>query len=261
MDQPAYARIPGRFGIVVARVGETAVSCELPVEPGHLDGDGVTRPAAIMMAVDMAVGLSAGFGVTPDWTMTADTAIQFIDECRMGPLRVDAHCVKRGRTQVLAEARVVDAGADDALIALATASHGVLTPDFENELTRMAIGDRISFPRPPDTGRGDLETQFGIRVDADGVSIPVDERTRNPWGILHGGLTGLVVEVIARSVGVAPLEDVVLRFLRPVRVGPGRARVVEELTRRDRHLLRVEMYDEGGDRVASVAHVVGRRSG
>lgn len=267
-DTELFKAVPGRYGVAVTRTGDMTVSCHLPLEPDKLASDGSARPAAVMMGVDMAAGLAAGMGVHPDATMTADTAVQFVSSARAGPLRIDARCIKPGRSQSLSEVTVVDEGADDAIVAVATANHGVMTPTsrprpagrptFTNEIMALGIGDTISFPRPPDAGTGDLEQHFGLSVKNGEVRIPVDDRTRNPLGILHGGLTGLVLDAIALSVGFTRLDEVMIRFMRPVREGPGLASIVDDMTFDGRRLLRVEMRDESADRLAVLAHVVGR---
>ena len=258
MSGEAYQAIPGRYGVDVTRTGDAALSCRVPVEPDKLRADGSIRPAAVMMGVDMAAGLAAGLGVSPSWTMTADAAVQFVGPVREGPIRIDARCVKAGRTQALAELTIVDEGADDAIVAVATANHGVMAPDFTNEFMALEIGGRAGFERPAGAGTGDLEDHFGVSVESGIVRIPVDDRTRNPWGILHGGLTGLVMEVTADAAGVSRLDEVVIRYLRPVREGPGRAQVTDEHGVNGRRLLKIEMYDEGADRLAVLGTVIGR---
>ena len=153
---------------------------------------------------------------------------------------------------------VVDEGAEDAIVAVATANHGVMTLTFSNELMALGIGDTASFERPADAGTGELEHHFGLSVATGEVRIPVDERTRNPWGILHGGLTGLVLDAIALSVGFTQLDELMIRFMRPIREGAGRATIIDDMGLDGRRLLRVEMRDENADRLAVIAHVVGR---
>ena len=82
----------------------------------------------------------------------------------------------------------------------------------------------------------------------------------NPWGILHGGLTGLLMEQAARRAGVAEPTDFVVRYLRAVKEGPGVVRVVETVDRDDTRLVRLELVDAGADRVAVVATIGGRRA-
>lgn len=257
-DVPAYSLVPGRYGVEVKRVGEVAVECRIPFEPDKIGADGGMRLAAVLMGIDMGAGVAAGLGVMPDWSITSDASVRMLGEARVGPLRIDAHCLKVGRSQCLAEITVVDEGAEDLVVALATANHAVMSPPFENVLMRMRIGETVSMDRPVDAGTGELEDHFGVCVGPGEVRIPVDDRTRNPWGILHGGLTGLVVEAAAASVGVTRPAELMMRYLRPVREGPGVARVVEDLLVDGRRLLRIEMRDQGADRLAVLAHVMGR---
>ena len=157
-DTELFKAVPGRYGVAVTRTGDMTVSCHLPLEPDKLASDGSARPAAVMMGVDMAAGLAAGMGVHPDATMTADTAVQFVSSARAGPLRIDARCIKPGRSQSLSEVTVVDEGADDAIVAVATANHGVMIPTsrprpagrptFTNEIMALGIGAHLAQVRP-----------------------------------------------------------------------------------------------------------------
>ena len=79
------------------------------------------------------------------------------------------------------------------------------------------------------------------------VGLEINDRVRNPWGILHGGATAVLVDAAAtHTIGPdAATADVVLHFLRPGRVGPAIARTSILGRRRDGHLLRVEVVDAG----------------
>lgn len=253
-----YEHIPGRYGVEIERTG-FGTSTFVPLRPDLADADGRLRIAAVLMGIDMGAGLAAGMAVLPGWTVTADIETRLVGACAVGPLRVDSRAIKPGRTMSVVECRVVDAGADDALVALATANHGVLEPTFEDELRVMDVGARRVFTPPPDLGDS-LESYFGVDLDADVLRIDIGDRTRNPWGILHGGLTGLLVEQAAYRAGIAEPTDFVTRYLRSVKEGPGEIRVVETIDRGDTRLVRIELVDAGTDRVAVVATVGGRRT-
>jgi len=213
------------------------------------------------MAIDMACGMSAGLGVVPNWTVTADTEVRFVGRCVVGPLRVDARCVRPGRHQSLAEARVHDEGADDALVAIVTANHGVLKPEWDTFMANTPIGSVHRFRRPGIAAGDTLEDSFGVGTTGYGresiVSAPLNDRTRNPWGIFHGGLTGLLVENAATAAGIGQPTDIVLRFMRAIRQGPVEARVVDLLERDQDRLVTVEVWDTGADRLAVMATVSG----
>ena len=99
-----------------------------------------------------------------------------------------------------------------------------------------------------------------MNVSADDLRIDLSERTRNPWGILHGGLTGLLIEQAAFRAGIAAPTDFVTRYLRAVKEGPGEIRVVETIDRGETRLVRVELVDAGTGRVAVVSTVGGQRA-
>ena len=161
----------------------------------------------------------------------------------------------------IVEARVVDEGADDRLVALVTANHGVLESSFDHFLADAAVGDIQRFARPEHRDDEPLEDYFGVTVDRGAVRIPLATRAANPWGILHGGLHGLLVDVAATGAGVTAIQDVTLRFLNPVRTGPAIATVTDDVARADDRLLRVEVRDGDDGRLALLGHVVGRRTG
>jgi len=98
---------------------------------------------------------------------------------------------------------------------------------------------------------------FGVRtVDASTVALDITDRIRNPWGILHGGATAVLVDAAATQAVAAHaiVTDVVLHFLRPGRIGPAVARTTTLGRRPDGHVVRVEVVDAGaGDRVMAVA--------
>jgi len=261
MSADSYQLIPGRYGISITRAGESAITTHVPVEQGLTAHDGSLRPAAVLMALDMACGMSAGLGVVPNWTVTADTEVRFVGRCAVGPLRVDALCVRAGRHQSLAEARAYDEGSDDMLVAIATANHGVLVPEWDTFMARTPIGVVQRFHRPVVDDDTTLETSFGIEITGTGgdtlITAPLDHRTRNPWGIFHGGLTGLLVEDAAAAADLKGPTDIVMRFMRAIRHGPAVARVVEIIDRSTDRLVRIEIRDGDAERPAVIATVSG----
>jgi len=262
MTDKSYEIIPGRYGISITRAGQVAVTTHMPLEPGLCGADGALRPASVLMAIDMACGMSAGLGVVPNWTVTADTEVRFVGRCSVGPLRVDARCVRPGRHQSLAAATVHDEGADDARVAIVTANHGVLKPEWDTFMANTPIGSIHRFRRPVFDPGDTLENSFGVETTAVGgsaiVAAPLDDRTRNPWGIFHGGLTGLLVENAAAAAGIEEPTDIVLRFMRPIRQGPAEARVVDVVRRDSDSLVSVEVWDKSAGHLAVIATVSGR---
>ena len=140
---------------------------------------------------------------------------------------------------------------------------GTGTQVCEAVLTAAALepaGGPPSHPRPlhvPVPPREDSppkpEVFYGIRPrrtgDTGGVELDLVPTVRNPWGILHGGVTTSLVEaaVDAAMGRPAPITSEVLRFLAPGRVGPVGARADAVGVRPDGVLLRVEVRDHGAD--------------
>lgn len=252
---PGYEHIPGRYGVTITRTAE-GTATRIPLRPDLAAADGSLRLAAVLMGIDMGAGLAAGGAVLPMWTVTADIETRIVGPCTVGPLRVDSIPIKPGRTMSVVQSRLVDEGADDALVALSTANHGVLEPTFDDSLQHMDTGGVRVFAAPDDPG-GSLEEYFGIEADEAQVRVAITDRTRNPWGILHGGLTGLMMETAARAAGVAEPTDLVVRYLRAVHEGPAMTRVVEVVDRPGGRLVKIEMVDSGTGKLAATALVGG----
>ena len=252
---PSYEHIPGRYGVTITRTAD-GTATRIPLRPDLAAADGSLRLAAVLMGIDMGAGLAAGGAVLPLWTVTADIETRVVGRCLVGPLRVDSTPIKPGRTMSVVQSRLVDEGADDALVALSTANHGVLEPTFDDSLQHMDTGGVRVFAAPDDPG-GSLEDYFGIEVDDTRVQVAITERTRNPWGILHGGLTGLMMETTARAAGVAEPTDLMVRYLRAVNDGPATTRIVEVVDRPAGRLVKIEMVDTGTGKVAATAMVGG----
>jgi hypothetical protein len=66
---------------------------------------------------------------------------------------------------------------------------------------------------------------------------------------MHGGVVAMLVDLAAG----ARTTDVTLQFLAPNKVGPVRARRQDLGARSDGNVVRVEVRDEGLDRVTAVA--------
>ena len=135
----AFEHIPGRYGVTITHT-ETGTATRIPLRPDLAAEDGSLRLAAVLMGIDMGAGLAAGGAVLPKWTVTADIETRIVGRCVVGPLRVDSTPIKPGRTMSVVECRLVDEGADDALVALATANHGVLEPTFDDSLQHLEVG-------------------------------------------------------------------------------------------------------------------------
>jgi uncharacterized protein (TIGR00369 family) len=160
------------------------------------------------------------------------------------------------------DVRVTDAGAGDAVVADAVLTSAVLVPEggpprWDRPVRMQA--PPLPGPLPP------LVEWLGIRDVAGAppgvVELDVTDAVRNPWGIVHGGVTASLVDVAAERAVASQSEgpggvatgDVALHFLAPSRVGPVRATPTVMGERADGTVVLVEVRDVGGDRVVARA--------
>ena len=78
---------------------------------------------------------------------------------------------------------------------------------------------------------------------------------RNPWGIVHGGVTASLIDAAAEQVvpGARGVLDATVHYVAPSKVGPLVA-IGEVIARRAGDVLvRVEVRDSGTDRTTALA--------
>ena len=255
---PGVARY---FKTTMFVAGDGRCRATLPVRPDLADARGALRLGAVAYAVDVATGICSGVAVVDRglWIVTTDIQLAMVRPITEGPLLVDASTVRAGETTVVCEFVLTDASDGEVV------GGGTTT----NRPFPFAGGDDISlrFPRdtplPHDDGSpvsdDPIGDQLGIRpVGEDGsVEIDITERTRNPWGILHGGITGTLVDLAASAVGNGRTPDgATVRYLSPGRVGPVRATPTVVAEGADSTLVSVRVTDRGReDRTMAVATV------
>lgn len=211
-------------------------------------GGGMTLGALLTLS-DGLGGLCGGLAVLPRWVVSTNLMLRTARPDHVGPIRGRARVLRRGRNGVVTQIELRDEGNADALVGEAVLTSAALEPPEGMPMPPRPVSID---PGPLPEIEGTLRDALGIRqVDPpDGydaaVRMDVTDDVRNPWGIVHGGATAMLVE----SPDVAPLTDAVLHFLRPGRAGPmeARTRVV------DRGLLRVDVCDIGeGNRATATA--------
>lgn len=225
------------------------------LELEHLRGPmGNVRAGALLTMADTVGGMCGGLAALPGWVVSTNLMLSTVPAVHRGPLALDARVLRAGRKSVVTRVEIRDAGDAGELIADGILTSAVLQPE----------GGPPAFPRPmvltapegPDPALALLDF-FGIRPhDGAAVVLDITDRLRNPWGILHGGATAVLVDAAAaHAIGAdATTANVVMHFLRPGRVGPAVARASVLAERADGHLVRVEVVDTGADdRVMAVA--------
>jgi len=188
-----------------------------------------------------------------------------------GPLLLDTEVLRRGRSAIVTRTAVTSD--DGTAVATGWMTAAVLTPTGGPPEIRRPIRpvemepvDDPAFAAPP-------SEFFALREGRAPGEVVLDlvERTRNPWGILHGGAMTVLADTAAKSaVAATPAldatpglvtSDLIVHYLSPGRVGPivASARVVGRLG--PEHLVRVSVHDHGADdRPLVVAVVTVRRA-
>jgi len=253
-EAPVFTdRFTNHVGYESERTSATGASSWIAPRDDLLDDDGRLHPAVLGYLIDSTGGVVCGAAAVPSWVVTADLEYSVVGDARVGPWRADAVAVRPGRRQSLADVRVVDEGAGDALVAVGTVNHLVIAKDDDLDVPTMPVGVRYRPHAPLAPPIAALEEHFGLRVaeGAGTAELDVVGDAVNPLGILHGGLLSLLAVSAARALPGAHRRatEVMLRFVGSLpQDGVARA-VAEELPASDgTTLARVTIRDAGDDR-------------
>jgi uncharacterized protein (TIGR00369 family) len=239
--------------------GEGQMTGHAPVSAHLCGADGAVRTGALLTFIDNVGGICGGLAALPDgWVVSTNLAARVVGPARVGPVRIDASVLRRGRHSVVTAVQVRDGGADDVLVADGVLTSAILVPENgPPQWERPVELDNGAFEGDHETPG--LEDWLRVRaVNADTLEIDLADELRNPWGILHGGVVASLVDLAAAHATHGRTADVVLHFLAPNRVGPVRATAAVLGTRSDGHVCRVEIRDTGADRVTAVAIATAR---
>jgi uncharacterized protein (TIGR00369 family) len=237
--------------------GEGAVAGRA-ADVAHLRGrDGGVRTGALLALVDTVGGICAGLAALPEgWVVSTNLAGRSVRGAHHGPLRLDANVLRRGRNNVVTSVAVHDDGADGAFVAAGVLTSAILVPEHGpphwDRPLRFATGPLGGPPLPA------VEEWLALhsRGDLD-VEIDLADELRNPWGILHGGVVAMLVDLAAEHATGGVTTGAVLHFLSPNRVGPVRAHARPLGTRADGTVCRVEVHD-GAPRLTALAVATAR---
>jgi len=246
-----------------------------PGSPTTLDTNGRLGSDLLTCIIDSIGGMTSGLASLPNWIVTTNLMVRRAPDALVGSrgtgsLVLDTHVLRRGRSSVVTRVDVADLAGS--AVATSWMSCAILTPEngpppftrpvqpYEREVPADPI-----FAAPP-------HEFFNLSAGhAPGVvHLDVDQRLRNPWGILHGGSSAVVLDAAARSlvvgqpiVGATPeviVTDLAVHYLSPGRVGPIVATATSVGHRGPDHLVRVEVRDHGADdRLMALAMTTVRR--
>ena len=239
--------------------GETIrVQGHAPAAP-HLRGPhGGVRAGALLTMFDNVGGLCGGLAALPEgWVVSTNLSARSVALDHVGPMRIDARVLRQGRSSVLTAVQIHDEGADNALVIDGVLTSAILVPqNGPPQWTRPLV---LEAGEPPPDPIPDIPAWLDAKpVDASTLEMTLADALRNPWGILHGGALASFVDLAAEHASGGITADVVLHFLAPTRVGPIRAIARPVGTRADGTVLRIEVRDEGADRVTALAVVTAR---
>lgn len=264
-DPDAGRAVARYLGVTMREVGEpveggATVRGESPIGP-HLRGPaGTVRSGVLVAMADSVAGLCSGLAVLPGWVVSTNLMLTAGRLDARGPLQLDARVLRAGRNAVVAAVEARDAGRGGARVADGVLTSTVLDPAGGPPVyTRPLV---LRAPQPPVDAAPSLPEFFGVHVTGPTrVAVEIAPHLRNPWGILHGGAIGVLVDAAAEHALGPPFDatDVVCHFLRPARIGPVEARAEVLGTRGDGQIVRVAVHDTGADdRLCAVAIVTAR---
>jgi uncharacterized protein (TIGR00369 family) len=255
------------IGAVTVRTGDMTSSTTVDVRDSLVDDHGALRIGVVSYAVDVATGLAMGAAVLDRdrWVVTTDLDVHLSAPVTTGPLRVEAEVLRAGETTAVSSFVLHDEG-----VGRPVGGGTVTGRPFPFEFDRTMLERRLG--EPLDHGRGrppvgtHLVRDLGLRIDEDGtVGIDVEDWLRNPWGILHGGVTACMIDVAGEATGAAALGRAVqptgqmIRYLAPARVGPIVAVSSVSAVGGDQALMETRVVDEGAEgRLVAVGHVTVR---
>ena len=236
-----------------------------PVDDHQRGAGGGLRTGGLLTNLDSLGGFTSGLAALPRWIVTTSLLATVSELDHVGPLRMRADVLRCGRSSVVTGLDVIDEGAGGRHVAAATMTCAILDPGdrefaFERPFTQ-AMPPAISDPVRP-------EEFFCIEPGVGPVTrLRLEDRLRNPWGILHGGAVAMLADESACRAAVAhspdssgpagvAAADTVLHYLRPARVGPVVARCRVLGVRAGRTNVRVSIHDAGSDdRLLALASV------
>jgi uncharacterized protein (TIGR00369 family) len=222
-------------------------------------GNGMTTGALLTLS-DGLGGLCGGLAVLPRWVVSTNLMLRSARLDHVGPIRGRARVLRRGRNGVVTQIELRDEGNADALVGEAVLTSAALDPPEGMPMPARPVNID---PGPLPEIEGTLRDALGIHevdplegYDA-AVRMDVTDEVRNPWGIVHGGATAMLIEAAAEVADRgAGTSDTVLHFVQPGRAGPLESRVRGIGSSDEARVMWIDVCDRGaGDRRIATATV------
>jgi acyl-coenzyme A thioesterase PaaI-like protein len=241
---------------VSVRTGDSTVSTTLDVRDSLVDDHGSLRIGVIAYTVDVATGLAMGAAVLDRelWVVTTDLDVHLTTSVRTGPLRIEVEVLRAGETTAVSSFSLHADGLGRS-VGGGTATGRPFPFKFDRTHLQRRLGEPLDHARGQERVGGHLIRDLGLRVGEDGtVEVEMEDWLRNPWGILHGGVTACMIDVAGDVTGsaslggpVRPLAEMV-RYLAPGRVGPFVAVPTLRSVDDGRALVDIRVVDVGAER-------------
>jgi len=211
-----------------------------------IPGTTVVSAAFLATCADILGGVLCTQGMFPHVAVTVDLRVTVVNAPPVGAFSGRSRMVRRGRTISVAEVEFRDA--NDRLFAI---SHASFQPSIET-LDAPFVDLHTDDIREAET---DLRALIGCRQPAAHTAeVDCVPATRNPSGVLQGGIHTFLAEAAATGLGEV-VQDLQVRYLRPIVEGPGRAQVAGSATGRTQEVHSVDIVDAHTSRLAAVATV------
>jgi uncharacterized protein (TIGR00369 family) len=237
------------------RTGEHAVSAWINVRDELCDDAGALRTGPILYTIDMGTGLAMGLAVVSDdlWVVTTDMDVRVNSPVTAGSLRVDAEVLRAGATTVVSAFTLHDESTGRT-VGGGTCTGRPFPISFDRKHLEIPVGERRAHAPVSDALTADMATELGFRFAEGGVAeVDIADWLKNPWGIMHGGVTSCLADLSAAAAGSSALGrpgrvvGTTIRFLAPGRVGPARAIPRVLAVDADSAVVEVRITDEGSN--------------
>jgi len=214
---PANSHVLSELGFGVGWVGDDLEGTVSIIDEMCVPGTSHLRTSLLATWADHLSGLLAATAVTPRVPVTLQLDVHlYAPAPGSGTMRGRGRVLKAGRSVFFAD---VEFSTDDGEVFAMSTSSFMTSPDES-----LNLPDNLSLHGPPPTQR--LALPFAQRVGCErrgpGTAVlPHSEEGLNSSNTFTGGLIALVVEEAALSLAPgATVSSLILRYLRPVRVGP-----------------------------------------
>jgi len=214
---PANSHVLSELGFGVGWVGDDLEGTVSIIDEMCVPGTSHLRTSLLATWADHLSGLLAATAVTPRVPVTLQLDVHlYAPAPGSGTMRGRGRVLKAGRSVFFAD---VEFSTDDGEVFAMSTSSFMTSPDES-----LNLPDNLSLHGPPPTQR--LALPFAQRVGCEGrgpgtAVLPHSVEGLNSSNTFTGGLIALVVEEAALSLAPgATVSSLILRYLRPVRVGP-----------------------------------------